>query len=288
MGYQPRTRSPRKVDHEYTKPLREKNKSKQRKSGHAKSAKQEEKHIATAQEISEATLKRLHTMGTQKFGSSPFGEYFDRWFATVEAVLVEFESNPNVLADEQFIGERAQILSGIKQKLETRRQEEATLEGELKNLSENKVLLERVKAEQVNSLKELRAQKNGELKRLYSSLNRLKKSQDEVVRMKTGFFRGISRKEREQKEAEIAQSISNKQREAELVMLNFRTKQGKLQDDYEKKRTPVLERMKGFQKKIDDMETDGSLEERWFACEALADAVNSFLQRKAFQREKQE
>jgi hypothetical protein len=287
MGYQPRTRSPRKVDHEYTKPLREKAKSKQRKSGPAKNAKQE-KRIATAQEISEATLKRLHTMGTQKFGSSPFNEYFDRWLATVEAVLVEFESNPNVLADEQFVGEHTQILSAIKQQLETRRQEEATVEGELKNLSESKVLLERVKTEQVNSLKELRAQKNGELKRLYSSLNRLKKSQDEVVRMKTGFFRGISRKEREQKEAEIAQSISDKQREAELVMLNFRAVQGKLQDDYEKKRTPVLERMKGFQKKIDEMETDGSLEERWFACEALADTVNSFLQRKAFQREKQE
>jgi hypothetical protein len=38
-----------------------------------------------------------------------------------------------------------------------------------------------------------------------------------------------------------------------------------------------------FQKTIDAMETDGSLEERWFACEALADAVNTFLQRKAIQ-----
>jgi len=202
--------------------------------------------------------------------------------------LVEFESNPNVLADEQFIMEQAKILSDIKQQLETRRKEEATVEGELKNLSESKVLLERIKAEQVNSLRQLRAQKNGEIKRLYGNLSRLKKSQDEVVRMKTGFFRGISRKEREQKEAEIAQSISDQQREVEMVTLDVRAAQEKLQDDYEKKRTPVLERVKGFQKKIDEMETDGSLEERWFACEAFADAVNSFLQRKAYQSKKQQ
>jgi hypothetical protein len=31
------------------------------------------------------------------------------------------------------------------------------------------------------------------------------------------------------------------------------------------------------------METDGSLEERWFACEALADAVNALMQRKKLQ-----
>jgi hypothetical protein len=31
------------------------------------------------------------------------------------------------------------------------------------------------------------------------------------------------------------------------------------------------------------METDSSLEKRWFACEALIDAINSFLQRKAAQ-----
>jgi hypothetical protein len=46
---------------------------------------------------------------------------------------------------------------------------------------------------------------------------------------------------------------------------------------------PELKQLKDYQKKTREIETDGSLEERWFACEALIDAVNSFLQRKATQ-----
>jgi len=205
---------------------------------------------------------------------------------SVETALFDFEANPNVDVDEEFQRQREQILYTIKQQLIKRRQEEATLAEEYENLQNSKQLLGQIKIEQINSLKELRTWKKDELKQLYSSISGLKKSQNEVIRIKTGFFRGMSRKEQEQKEMEIAQSLSRKQTQLELAMLSFREAQRKLQDEYEKKRAPVFERIKGFQKKIDEMETDGSLEERWFACEALADAVNTFLQRKPLQKEK--
>jgi hypothetical protein len=67
-------------------------------------------------------------------------------------------------------------------------------------------------------------------------------------------------------------------------MLDFGAQKKQLQDTFEEKRQPVLEQVKAFQKKIGDLESDGSLEERWFACEALIDSVNSFLQRKAAKR----
>jgi hypothetical protein len=66
-----------------------------------------------------------------------------------------------------------------------------------------------------------------------------------------------------------------------MALLDFGAQKKQLQDEFEAKRQPVLEQIHAFQKKIGDLETDGSLEERWFACEALIDAVNGFLQRKA-------
>ena len=66
-------------------------------------------------------------------------------------------------------------------------------------------------------------------------------------------------------------------------MLNLKAQQKQLQEEYERKREPVQEQIKHFQKMIGNMETDGSLEERWFVCEALIDTVNNFLQRKATQ-----
>ena len=43
----------------------------------------------------------------------------------------------------------------------------------------------------------------------------------QIIRMKTGFFRGISKKKREQKEIEITQELNDRQSELELVMLGF-------------------------------------------------------------------
>jgi hypothetical protein len=242
---------------------------------------QEEKQTATEKEVSELTLKRLHTLGIQKFGSSPFSEHFDRWLMNAETVLSEFESHPTIGVDEQFLKECSQTLSNIKLQLEAIGRKEATLDQELNNLSDWKSRLKLINKEYASSAGAIKAQRNREIKRLYSIINRLKKEQDEVIRMKTGFFRGVSRKSREQKESTIVQELNDKQTELELVMLDFSAKQKKLRAEYEGKREPILEEIKKFRKIIQVMETDGSLEERWFACETLIDAVNGFLQRKA-------
>jgi hypothetical protein len=242
---------------------------------------QEQKHIATAKEVSEGALKRLRTLGRQKFGSSPFSQHFDRWLMNVKAVLSEFESNPNISVDEQFLRERSQILSIIERQLENRRLSEVSLGEEERNLSECKNILEQIKTEYLTVAKEVQRQRNREIKRLCSGIDGLKRDQDEVIRMKTGFFQGVSKKGREQKEMEITQRLIDEQRALELETLNFKVAKGKLRDEYERKSTPVLNQMKGFQKKLDEGETDGSLEDRWFACEALVDAVNNFLLRKS-------
>ena len=101
------------------------------------------------------------------------------------------------------------------------------------------------------------------------------------MQLKTGFFKGLSKKQKEQKEIEVAQQLNDKQRALELVFLEFTVAQKELRDEYETKKEPVREQIKAYQKRVDVLETDGSLEERWFACEALIDAVNYFLQRKA-------
>lgn len=63
-------------------------------------------------------------------------------------------------------------------------------------------------------------------------------------------------------------------------MMEFSEAKEKLREEFERKRKPVVEQVKECQKKTETVETDSSLEDRWFACEALIDAVNTFLQRK--------
>lgn len=280
MGYQPRVKSPRGKGYDNRRTLRERNKDKKRLRRSGKNV-QAEIHIATVQEISESTLKRLHTLGNQKFASSPFSEHFDRWRINVETVLDEFKSHPSVGVDEQFIGECTQTLDVVELQLEDRRRKEAAVVQEIKNLSYFRSRLKQINIDYAAAAMAMRNKRNREVNRLYRSIDSIKAEQDKIIQMKTGFFHGISKKGREQKEIKLVEQLSDNQRDLELVLLDFKGQKKQLQDSFDTKRQPVLEQIKSFQKKIGDLDSDGSLEERWFACEALIDAVNSYLQRKA-------
>ena len=283
MGFQPRIKSPKGAIYRYKKSLREKRKDRKRiRRGIAKPI-MEETPFATEREVSEVTLKQLHTLGSQKFGSSPFSEHFDRWLTNVTAVLEEFKSHPNIGTDDQFLKECTQTLSNIKKQLEVICRKETALDKELNSLSDWRSRLKQINKEYATLTGAIKVQRNREIKSLYCIINRLQREQDEVIRMKTGFFRGISQKNRERKEIVAVKELNDKQTELELIMLDFSAKQKELKAEYERKREPVLDEIKKFRRIIQTMETDSSLEERWFACEALIDAINSFLQRKAAQ-----
>jgi hypothetical protein len=185
--------------------------------------------------------------------------------------------------DDLFVTERSQIFSTVQAELENKRHKETAQEMHLRSTADSKTQLDRIKDEYVVNAREIRRQKNREIKRLYGDIDRLQKDLDEAVRMKTGFFRGISKKDREQKEMAAAQALSSTQRILELAILDFTEAKKRLRDEFENKREPLIQQIKDAQKKAESTEVDGSLEDRWFACETLADAINALLQRKALQ-----
>ncbi|MDR2548553.1 MAG: hypothetical protein LBC34_03640 [Rickettsiales bacterium] len=279
MGYRPRTRSSKRTGGEARKAFQKKKQPNKRLSRHGTKQDWEEKTVSLQQTF-EITLKRLHTLGNQKFGSSPFCEHFDRWLLNVEAVLDEFEAQPDVNIDEQFTKERNQIIAEIKLQLENRRQQECSLEMQIDDMSDAKNRLQQTKKEYLARALMLKNQKIVTVKRLNKEIETLKEEQEQIVKMKTGFFRGISKKERERRETLAMQRCSDKQQELEVIVLDFKEKQKQLREEYENKCTPLLEEVKTFQKCTKEMETDNSLEERWFTCEALSDTINNFFQRK--------
>lgn len=281
MGYSHPPTKPRRTTRQY-KPLREAKEKKRQRRGHAQSV-EEERHILSEQEIAQDTLKRLHVLGNQKFGAFPYSEHFDRWIKSVEAVLAEFTSNPNIGIDEEFTHETTQALSGIKVTLDLIQRRELTINQEVAGLSESKVKLQKINNQYATQASQVRGQKNSIIRRLNREIEILKQQQDSVIRQKTGLFHFRSKKKREQDEISVVEDLTGKQNELELAIMDLKQSQKALREEFDRKREPVLEEVKKYQKRIDDLEADGSLEERWFACEALADAVNMFLQRKAAQ-----
>jgi hypothetical protein len=281
MGYSQPPSKPRRTTRQY-KPLREAKEKKRLRRGHAQPF-EEERRILSEQEIAQDTLKRLHVLGNQKFGSFPYSEHFDRWIKSVEAVLAEFAANPNIGIDEEFTHETAQALGSIKATLDFIQRREITVTQEVASLAESKVELQKINNQFAAQASTVRGQKNSEIRRLNREIEVLKQQQDSVIRQKTGLFHFRSKKKREQEEIIVVEELTNKQNELELAIMDLKQSQKALREEFDRKREPVVEKIKKYQKRIDDLEADGSLEERWFACETLADAVNMFLQRKAAQ-----
>ena len=282
MGYRPQASSPKSGGRGHQRSPHEKKKMKGKK--HRSSGKHllEETHVPTPEEVAEKTLGRLRSLGNQTFAVFPFRAYFDGWLVNLKDALIAFESSPNIRVDEQFLKDRSQILANVERALEERRREEASLEEFIKSLSDGKILLERIEAEYAARAREIEGRKNSEVKRLYGNIDSLKGKLDNTARMKTGFFRAVSKKARAQKEAEATQKLNAAQSELELTMQNFTDEQEKLRGEHERKRQPVIEQMRNHQKEIENIETDGSMKDRRVACEALVNAVNALLQRKTF------
>jgi chromosome segregation ATPase len=278
MGYQPRKKSARDKGRGYGRFLREKlGKNRRAKS----SSYEEEKRILTENEVAEITIKRLHTLGNQRFGSSPFREYFDRWLANVEDVLDEFKGNPSIGVDEEFLGECNATLASIKLQLENKRRREMTTNRELEKLADCRRGLQSINKKYSAQVMAVKARKRRETKHIMNAIDELKREQDTVIRLKTGVLHLRSKKNREKREMEVMQALTENQTKLEVRTMEYNAEEKRLQDEFDEKKEPLFEEIKKLQKKIGDMDTDDSLEERWFACESLIDAVNSFIQRKA-------
>ncbi|MFA7397980.1 MAG: hypothetical protein WC046_05810 [Candidatus Bathyarchaeia archaeon] len=241
----------------------------------------EERRIPTEQDIVELTLKRLHILGKQRFGVFPYSEHFDCWAATVETVLAEFISNPSIGVDDEFVVGCKMTLDRVNVKLGEIRCREASVGQEISKLSDYKNQLQQIDNEFFSRLSIVRGQNNSKIRRLNQSISKLKEKQDKIIKTKSGFFHRVSKKERERREALIVEQIINKQTELEVTMLDLKYMLKMLQEGFDKCRDPIFEEIKISQKRVDALETDSSLEERWFACEALIDELNLFLQRKS-------
>ena len=281
MGYRQQVRAPQDYGRRQERSGRERAKARAAKKKHRSSRRQvlEEKHVLTLEEAVERTLSSLRILGNQKFALPPFYEHFNRWLDNLSSILTEFELNPTVNVDEQFGKERSQILSNVRLQLEEVRRTEASQEQMVRNLSENRNLLERIEKEHAAKAKEVEERKNREVNRLSRNVESLREELDKIAKIKTGIFRAVSKKEKAQKEADATQKLNSAQRNLESTMQSFTKEQEQLQDEYERRKQQTLRQIQNQQKRIETQESDRSLENRQAACESLANAVNVFLKR---------
>jgi DNA repair exonuclease SbcCD ATPase subunit len=241
----------------------------------------EENQATTPEEVIDRTLNMIHSLGRQKFGLPPFSDHFNRWLINLKDVVSEFDSSTTISVDDQFLKESSQILSNIELELEKRRQQEVSCREVIKNLSNNRILLEQIKEEYASKTKEIEGRKESQIKRLSNNIDDLREELTRISQMKTGIFRALSVKAKVQKEAEATQRLNSDEKELESAVQKFSFEQKKLLDEYEKREQPIIEQIQNQEKEIENQEVDSSIEARGIACEALVNIVNALVQRKS-------
>jgi hypothetical protein len=280
MSYRPQTRSRRNTGRGRRKLHHEKAKRKGHKHPSSGKYSMEESEAPTFKEAVEKTLGRLHSLGGQIFAFSPFSQYHEDWLLSLKSVLSEFESNPAVTVDEEFVKERSQVMAEVELKLVERRREEAVLVEATRRLANQNHLLVQIDRDYATANRKLASKRKREIKRLTRRVHDFGEELDEASQMKVSIFSPFARRAKSNRTAEVTRKLDAARSELESVVKAFEVDQEKLHDEYEEKKQAVIKQVRSLEKEIEGLETDVSVEDRRLACNALVNSVNALLQRK--------
>ena len=243
----------------------------------------------SAKELAQKTLDATNKLGSQIFPLSPFGQYFDNWLTNLRRTISEFESNPLIKLDEQFVKSRAQIFFDVERSLAQKRFEESNLSGYDEALANNNRILLEIDKEHAEKTKELNSKRDAEIE---SIKNRIRKLETDVASQEkakpTGFKRlNYSSKEEynntkrnaAEKLAQTRVKLKSAQNELEVAVQSFSVDQEVLDEDYEKRKLEISGKVESLRKELSKLKIDTSMETRQAACDALANAINSAIQK---------
>ncbi len=232
------------------------------------------------EEVVAKTLGNLNHLGSQIFAFSPFSQYFDDWLVSLKHVISEFESNPAVEMDEEFIKMRSQLVTAIELKLSERQRDEAVLENTMRKLAKQRNLLVQTDTEYSYGTRKLVSERKSETKHLNHTIRDLEEEFEEIDQTQISVFSPLARRSKSRKKAELIRKLDVAKSEIESIMKELETEKERLRLVYEKKKQAVIEEVKRLEKKIGGSEADVSLEDRRVACEEMAKTVQALLQRK--------
>ena len=200
-------------------------------------------------------------------------------------VISELEASSAVTVDDHFKDECSRVLSDIELTLKDRRAKEASNDEAARivnrNLLDARSLLAQTEREYAVKMNEIAAKREHAIKPVATNLGRLRQELSRISRMRAGFLRGISKKVKAQKTTEATQKLDTTKRKLETIEQSFATEQKKWQGEHERRRRQILEQIANYQKEIANLESgpkvDDALDVRHATCDALVNAVNSFV-----------
>ena len=283
MSYRPQRSSRRSSGRGRSKVHSEKGKRKRQKHYSGGKYLLQSSEAPSFEEVVEKTLGRLNKLGIQTFAFSPFSQYFDDWLLSLKSVLSEFESNPAVELDEEFVKARSQLIAAIELKLSERQREEDVLENAARMLAKQRNLLIQTDTEYSYRTQNLASERKSEIKRLTRRVRDFEEDLEETNQTQVSIFSPLARRAKSRKKAELTRKLDAAKRELESIVKELEAEQEKLRVAYEEKKQALIEEVRSLEEKVRGSEADGSVEDRRVTCEELIKTAQALMERKTLQ-----
>jgi DNA repair exonuclease SbcCD ATPase subunit len=235
-----------------------------------------EKNLTYLKELTMKTSDASTQLGNQVFACPPFGQNYDNWLVDLRHVVSDFESNSPIKLDEQFVKESSQSLLDVETTLAQIKIEESKVGTIAKSLADNNHLLVEVDKKYAEKARELSLKRESEVERL---TNRIHELESEVQKQEEDKKRKIIKGKTEDTISRTKQELKSANEELEAAQRNSTAEQDKLHEDYEKQKQDITAQVECLRQELQKLESDTSLETRQATTKALADAINTFIQR---------
>jgi chromosome segregation ATPase len=279
MSFRPQTGSRRSAAGKQFSKTQHAKKTKEKKQRAGAKYLREETPQASAQEEAEKTLNSLDKLGNQIFALSPFSQYFDDWVVNLRQVVSEFESNPAITTDDQFVKERTQIFLDVEGALTENRLAESNLTSEAKALADNNHFIVEADKEYAETTRDRSNKRNSEVQRLSNKIRELEELLAAQQEAKISFYKFSAKRKAAEQLAQTTKDLTIAKNELEVTLQTFTAEQEKLHDNYQKRKQELNENSDRLHKELEKLETDTSTEARQAACNALICAINALMKR---------
>jgi hypothetical protein len=180
--------------------------------------------------ITTETLEYLEMLGNEIFEHAPVSKYFDDWMVNLRQVILSFESNEAIGADETFTAQYNQIFGDIEDELAKRQATEADIEVSARTLVENRYLLNKIDEGYVAQTKELVVRGKSAIDYLTRNVAQLEAELAEVAQIKTSYRHPLQKMAKDQKMSELTQKLNAAKKRLALAVGTSSVDHGKAGD----------------------------------------------------------
>jgi hypothetical protein len=210
--------------------------------------------------ITSETLTYLGMLGDEVFEQEPVSKYFDDWMVNLRQVILSFESNTAIGADETFSAQYNQIFGQIQDELTNRLANEADIAVSYRTLVENRYLLDKIGEEHAAQTKQLVEKGTSAIETLMRSMANIERELAEVKAVKISYRHPMQKMAQDQKITELTQKLNSVKKRLAMAVGTSSVdggKSGDIEAQFEAQTKMLVEKrkiaMELLNKNVDDL-----------------------------------